>query len=122
MTNLEKVISSQLKKTIGESIGESIEKILTGYNSPFSKLVGDVFEQERDETTKIVKSVFKKVIGSDEFKEQIKIEFQRKVAKNLVGQMEGQVKVAVNALKQDPTFKSRMILAIESLVKSERDE
>ena len=113
-------IEENIIQEVRNSLNQSIVKTLgEGYNNPMSKLIEGVFESERAVTTKVVKEIFTEVIGSDEFKAQIKIEFQRKVAKNLVGQMEGQVKSAVQMLKQDPTFKSRMILAIEQIVETE---
>lgn len=110
--NFEQQVLDSLKKGISEVI---VSK-LGGYNSPLDGIIKDVFEAEKRSVTDILKSIFQEVIGSDEFKATIKEEFQRKVAKNLVGMMEGQVTKAADALKQDPTMKSRMILAIEKIV------
>lgn len=110
--DFEKQVIDSLKKGISEVI---VSK-LGGYNSPLDGIIKDVFETEKQAVTAILKSVFQEVIGSDEFRATIKEEFQRKVAKNLVGLLEGQVEKAANALKQDPAMKSRMILAIEKIV------
>jgi hypothetical protein len=115
MTDLEKVIVSQVKKSIGEVIVSS----LGHYDSPLKKLVGDVFEEQRDEVSSIVKSVMSEVLAGSEFRATLKEEFRRKISKFLVGTMEGQVKKAVDILKQDPTFKSRMILAMDGIVEAE---
>lgn len=110
--DIEKQVLDSLKKGISEVI---VSK-LGGYNSPLDGVIKQVFESEKEAVVSILKSVFQEVIGSDQFKATIKEEFQRKVAKNLVGMMEGQVTKAADALKQDPTMKSRMILAIEGIV------
>jgi hypothetical protein len=103
-------------KSIKTSISEVVTSKLGGYNSPLDTVIKQVFEGEKDSIISILKEVFQEVIGSKEFKITIKEEFQRKVAKNLVGMLEGQVAQAANALKQDPTMKSRIILAIEKIV------
>jgi hypothetical protein len=106
----------QVLDSLKTGISEVIVTKLGGYNSPLDGVIKDVFETEGQAVTDLLKSVFREVIGSDEFKVTIKQEFQRKVAKNLVGMMEGQVTKAANALRQDPTMRSRMILAIEKIV------
>lgn len=109
-------LEQQIINAVKESLAEVIKSKLGGYNTPLDALIKGVFEDEKDELIDILKSVFKEVIGSDEFKITIKEEFQRKVAKNLVGVLEGQVSKAVEILKQDPIMKSRMILAIENII------
>lgn len=114
---------SELEKQIVKEIKESLSKVivtnLTTYNNPMNKLINDIFQSERDNVSLIMKSVLSEIVSSPEFRETIKEEFNRKVAKFLVGSMEGQVKRATEVLKQDPTFKSRMILAVQSIVDSE---
>lgn len=110
--NLEQQVLDSLKSGLAQVIKEK----LGAYNSPLDGVIKQVFESEKEPIVDILKSVFQEVIGSDEFRRTIKEEFQRKVAKNLVGMLEGQVTKAADALKQDPTMKSRMILAIEKMV------
>jgi hypothetical protein len=106
----------QVLDSLRKGISEVIVSKLGGYNSPLDGVIKDVFEKEKQAVTDILRSVFQEVIGSDAFKATIKDEFQRKVAKNLVGMLEGQVTKAADALKQDPTMRSRIILAIEKIV------
>lgn len=111
--NLESIVRNQLKASVGEAV---IKTLTSGYQSPFAKLVGDVFESERKNTEKIVKEVFNEVISTDEFKKSLKEEFQRKVAKALIGKMSGQVEKAVNELTKDPTFRPKLILSVNNLI------
>lgn len=110
--NLEQQVLDSLKSGLSEVITAK----LGGYGSPLDGVIKEVFESERGEVLSVLKSVFQEVIGSKQFKATIKEEFQRKVAKNLVGMLEGQVQQAANALKQDPIMKSKMILAIEKII------
>lgn len=118
MTDLEKRIAQQVKTSLDKVIVSN----LTGYNNPMGEMVKEVFKEERENVSSIMKNVLNEVISAPEFKETIKQEFNRKVAKFLVGQLEGQVKKATERLKQDPTFKSRMILAVENIVETELKE
>lgn len=58
------------------------------YNSPLRQLVSDVFAEQRSNVEKIMQSVLGEVLNSKEFKVTVKEEFQRKIAKNLVGYLE----------------------------------
>lgn len=109
-------IEQQVLDTIKTGLSDVIKAKLSGYNSPIDEVIKTVFESERGEIIDVLKSTLREVIGSDEFRVTIKEEFQRKVAKNLVGMLEGQVTSAANALKQDVTMKARMIVAIENIV------
>lgn len=106
----------QVLDSLKQGISEVIVTKLGSYNSPLDGVIKDVFATEKEAVTNILREIFQEVIGSDAFKATIKEEFQRKVAKNLVGMMEGQVTKAADALKQDPTMKSRMILTIEKII------
>lgn len=116
MKTLEQQVADQLK----QSLGDAISTCLSSYSSPLTKMVGQVVEEEKEQITSLIKTTLSGVIQNEEFQQQLVSEFHRKVAKSLVGQMEGQVASAVDRLKQDPTFKSRMILAVQALVESEK--
>lgn len=109
-------LEQQVLDSIKEGLAEIIKTKLGGYKSPLDDVISKVFESEQAPLIAVLREVFQEVIGTQEFKQTIKEEFQRKVAKNLVGMLEGQVSKASNALKQDPTMKSRMILAIENII------
>lgn len=54
-----------------------------------------------------------------EFEKSLKEEFNKKIAKNLVWFLEWQIEKSTQAIKQDPTIRSRMIIALENIVNSE---
>lgn len=115
MTDLEKQILGQVQG----SIAKAIDSELVGYNKPLNKLAEKVVEENFDEVYDIMNKAFKAVVRTEEFEKTILQEFEHKVAKMLVGQMSGHVEKAVNRVKQDPTLKAKMILAIESIIESE---
>lgn len=112
MSDLENQILNQVKV----SIAKSIDSELTGYNKPLSKLTEKVIEKNSDELRKTIEESFLSVIRSDEFKDTILEEFKHKVSKILVSQLVGHVDQAVSKIKQDPTVKAKMIVAINNII------
>lgn len=87
-----------------------------GYNQTLGNMVTEALENNRDIVQSILNDTLNSVIANPAFKETIKQEFEHKVAKSLVGHLEGAVEKAANVYRQDPTLKSRMILAIENII------
>lgn len=112
MNDLERQVLNQVQS----SIAKAIDSELVGYNKPLSKIAEKVINNNFDEVYAIMNDAFKKVVRTKEFKDTILTEFEHKVAKLLVGQMSGYVEKAVNSVKQDPTLKAKMILAIENII------
>lgn len=113
MNELEKEIVKQVKASIADWISKML---VDQYNSPLRQLVSDVFAEQRSNVEKIMQSVLGEVLNSKEFKVTVKEEFQRKIAKNLVGYLEWTVEKAANELKANPIMKAKMILAIENII------
>lgn len=105
-------VNNLVIEKVREKIGEKM-----GYNRVLLSMVEDAMESQREEITAILNDTLASVVSNKEFSKAIKEEFQRKVAKSLVGNLEGAVDKAANVYRQDPTLKSRMILAIENLIK-----
>lgn len=59
------------------------------------------------------------VLADSGFRAILVQEFQHKVAKRLVSDLEGSVDKATNAFRNDPTRKARMILALETIIEEE---
>lgn len=106
--DVNRIIIEKIREQVGEKMN---------YNRILLSMVEEAMESQRDEITAILNDTLASVVSNKEFASVIKEEFQRKVAKNLVGSLEGAVEKASNVYRQDPTLKSRMILAIENLIK-----
>jgi hypothetical protein len=110
------------KKTIlgiaVEAIQSKIASHFEGYSSPLTPLVNEVVEEHREELKAIVDQCLTSTIGDKDFKAAIRHEFKHKVAKSLVGKLEGAVEKAADSLRQDPTTRAKIILAIEELIKT----
>ena len=112
MSDLEKQILNISKN----AIADAIQNELVGYNKPLSKMANEVVLENKQEVKSIMDESFKSVIRSAGFDTMVKEEFNRKIAKLLVGQLSGEVEKAVNTFRQDPTLKAKMILAIEKII------
>lgn len=76
--------------------------------------------QEEDSQSQLkgfVRECLSFVKGDKSFEKTVKEEFQHKVAKSMVSKLEGTVEKAVEAIRQDPTLRAEMILAIEKIIK-----
>lgn len=108
---------NQLIQIAKEAIRDKIvEKFTSNWSSPINKLADEVVLAHSEE----LKSMFEECLGlitnDKRFKDIVKEEFTHKVAKSLVAKLEGTVENAVDKLKNDPTLKARMILAIEGII------
>lgn len=102
------------KEAIKEQI---VARFGSGYNSPLHKIIDECMANYDGELRSLVNSSLEGLFSSPDFKKIISEEFTRKVAKTMVGKLEGTVERAVDKLKQDETLKARMILAIENIIK-----
>ena len=96
------------------------EKIATRYTyEAVDRIVGDVMEEEssKDKLKQFIRECLSFVKGDKAFEKMVKEEFQHKVAKSMIGKLEGTVERAVDAIRQDQTLRAEMILAIEKIVK-----
>lgn len=110
-------LEKQILGAAGDGIRKAIGDALTGYNSLLTKFATEVINNNAVEIKNIMSEAFSKVVSTKEFREDIMAAFQHKVAKMLVGNLEGSVQKAVDALRGDATIRARMILAIEEIVK-----
>lgn len=104
---------------IFQAITAKITSKLEGYSSPLEKIVNDVVLENEPKIRAVVTEALNTVFSDDKFSGLVKEEFQRKVAKNLVGKLEGAVEKSADKLRQDESVKARMILAIEAIVNSQ---
>lgn len=96
------------------------EKIATRYTyEAVDRIVQEVMVEEssRENLKRFIRECLSFVKGDKAFEKMVKEEFQHKVAKSMVGKLEGTVERAVEAIRQDQTLRAEMILAIEKIIK-----
>lgn len=94
------------------------DRLKSEYSSPAREVVDRVMTELSPEFEVVLREVLKETILDKDFKNQLREEFRRKVAKLLVGELSGSVDKAVNAFRQDPRLKAEMIQAIDTIISS----
>lgn len=105
---IEKEVRAQVVKHIGDKLS---------YSSTLHDMVDEALARHSDEISDTLDQALSTVVNNQKFKDAVTEEFQHKVAKNLVGKLEGTVEKAVELYRQNPTLKSKMIIAIENIIK-----
>ena len=101
---------------LNDGIQKSIKDQMGGYNSPLTKMIETVMNDNRESIMGKMDAALKSVIERPDFKAALVEEFNRKVAKTLLSGLEGLVEKAANSFKQDPTIKAKMIMAIQAII------
>lgn len=73
-------------------------------------------DENSNEIKEFVSECLKGVFDNNETRKIIREEFTRKVAKSLVGDLQGAVEKQVSKFKADPTLKAQMIIAIQGII------
>lgn len=102
--------------SVQSSINKAIQEVLVSYNSPLLALVRSVIEDHSRELKEIISKSFKEVIQVEDFKKSIISAFSHKVSRSIISNSQGLFDKVSNELKQDPVFKSRMVLATSNVV------
>lgn len=106
----------EILQSAQQAISHSIKEVLTKYDSPLTKLVKSVIEENNQELRSLINDSFQTVIRTDEFKTSILSAFSHKVARSVISNNDGLFEKVSNDLKQDVLFKSKMSLAVAAVV------
>ena len=111
-------LQQDILRSIQLAMGEAITQELVGYKKPLSMLTVSVIESHRDELFNLIDSEVSQLIGGDCFREIIKAELNKNLAKVLIQRMGGELEKQVNTLKQNPQTRARITLAISEIIES----
>lgn len=109
-------LEQDILKTAQIAMNESIQKVLTEYNSPLKKLIEAVISENSTFLKGLISDCFNSVIKTEDFKNSIIGAFSHKVARNIISTNDGLFDKVSNELKQDTVFKSKMALAVSNVV------
>lgn len=109
-------LEQDILRTAQIAMNESIQKVLTEYNSPLKKLVEAVVSENTTFLKELISDSFNSVIRTEDFKNSIINAFSHKVARNIISNNDGLFDKVSNELKQDAIFKSKMSLAVSNVV------
>lgn len=107
---VDKLVIEEIRKQVADKMN---------YNRVLLSMVEEAMENQRSQIMEVLDDTLTSVVSNPEFRATVKAEFQHKVAKTLVGKLEGTVEKAVEVYKQNPTLRAKIIIAIENMVKDE---
>lgn len=109
-------MEKEILRTVQQAISSAIAKSFDSYNSPLHKMVADVVISNQESIKQTIHEALTGVLNNAVLRATIQEEFQRKVAKTLVSELESSVAKAAGAIKSDPTLKARMILSLQQMI------
>ena len=102
----------QCEKAINKCIVDS----MSAYNSPLNAAVKDALSDHQNQLHSMASESVSELVNSEEFKCLMQTEIKRKLAKVLISQYGGEIEKTVAKLKQDPTSRAKMTVAIDSVM------
>lgn len=110
-------IESEILKAAKSGLADAFNKELVGYNKPLSVITQKVIAKNEDEIFSLINDEVVNLIGGDGFKEALKDELNRKLARTLIERMGGELESRVNELKQNPETRAKITIAISQIIK-----
>ena len=109
-------LEQDILRTAQVAINESIQKVLTEYNSPLKELTKIVISENSNFLKTLISDCFNSVIKTEDFKKSIIDAFSHKVSRNIISGNDSLFDKVTNDLKQDAVFKSKMSLAVATVI------
>ena len=109
---MNKELLSQCEKAINKSIIDT----LSAYNSPLKDAVNDSIKEHQETIKNIAAEAVADLVDSEDFKCIIKEEIKKKLARVFISSIGGSIEKTVNTIKQDPTSKAKMTIAIDAVM------
>jgi len=109
-------MKSELLLSAEKAISKAIESSLLSYNSPLVLAINDALKSEKESLQSMASEAVNELMSSCDFKIQIKSEMKAKLAKVIISKFGGEVEKTVNTLRQDPTTRAKITLAIDNMM------
>ena len=98
-------------------LSKSIKKtLLDNYNSPLRKLLEVSIEKYKTDIIERLDRALMVTLCDQHFNSFLEEAVKNKISRELVGAVESNLGKTINTLKQDPVFRSKLILKINELV------
>ena len=110
-------LEKNIQMNINEAINESIKKtLLNNYNSPLRKLIETSIEKYKTDIMERLDRALMVTLCDQHFNSFLEEAVKNKISRELVGAVESNLGKTINTLKQDPVFRSELVLKINELV------
>lgn len=111
-----RTLEQQIADAAKQALADAVKASVTQHNSPLNRLVVEVVEEHSSEIKSLLRDGISEALKHKDFKSEIKTAFTHKLARTLMSKYEGEIEKQANALRQQPEFRARVVLAIEAIV------
>ena len=110
-------LEKNIQMNINTAINDSIKKtLLDNYNSPLRKLIETSIEKYKTDIMERLDRALMATLCDQHFNSFLEEAVKNKISRELVGAVESNLGKTINTLKQDPVFRSKLVLKINELV------
>ena len=110
------ILFAQLAEQAKQAVAESLKAVLTKYDSPFNKLVEQSVASHKDQFSALMNKAFDLVLADEDFTKELVDGLRQKIARVLIGKMDGEVEKKINEWKADPQRRAKLTLAIAGIL------
>ena len=105
-----------ISKELDGANAEVVKSRLSGYNSPLAKMVDEVVARQEGEIKALLREAITDAVSQDDFRREVKSAFAHTLARLLMADFKGEIEKQASALRQQPDFRARVVMAIEKIV------
>jgi hypothetical protein len=109
-------MKTELLAQCEKAIDKSITDALGSYSSPLAEAVRSALSEHKEKLHDLASESVTELVNSDDFKQTMKLEMKRKLAKVLISQYGGEIEKTVGQLKANPTSRAKITMAIDSVM------
>ena len=109
-------LEKQIRDQAAAGVRDAIKAELVGYNKPLNNLAESVINNNRNRLYDIMDAGINNLLDEEEFVVELQSSLNQKLARTLIQKFGGELEKQVNALKQNPETRAKIMLAITTIV------
>ena len=109
-------LEHQLMQAACGAMDKAMKEALSGYNGVMQKYADAAIKPYEQQIINIFSNAIEKAITNGDFSKIAKEDLLHKIVKSIISGMDGSVDKVINNIKQDPIYRSKLILFINNLV------
>ena len=114
-------VMQEMKNSVFTGIKYPVVSALSdGYNSPVKQIAQSCIAEHNTEIREIINNAVKETITDKEFLESIRKELVKKLAREMINAVSGNIESAINLVRQDPAFKANVVLRVTEILEGNK--
>jgi len=121
LSNLELAVMQEMKNSVFTGIKYAVVSALSdSYNSPIKQIAQSCIVEHNTEIREIINNAVKETITDKEFLESIRKELVKKLAREMINAVSGNIESAISLVRQDPAFKANVVLRVTEILEGNK--